>query len=706
MSGQPGAEGIRAGDRVVIDGRPRVVLGASGTSIRFADDDGTVEEAVVAELAGSGRLRLQPRGTGGDPGTRTGLAGLPPEAVEQARWWEAHVIEVVDGTRPDAPAGMPPRPAYDVERTSLREREQAKAAELSALGRPVAASTVKHRRQRWQAEGLSGLVDKRMSRRRSPSGRTDPAVAEAMEQAIAEATDESSRTATFIVWRTRQILAERGQVGREPSRATMFRLFSRLSAGRHTTGSAATRRGLAGRPQRMFSQAHPAAPGELMEIDSTPLDVLVLLDDGVPGRVELTGLIDVATRTVPAAVLRPSARSVDASVLLARALTPEPMRPGWPASLAMAHSALPYDRLLRIDERLRHAAARPVIVPDTIVIDHGSVFVSDNFRSSCRHLGISIQPAHLATGSDKPHIEKMFSSLATLFCQFAVGYLGRNADRRGRRVDAQPLWSLMQMQDLLDEWLISVWQNREHAGLRDPLHPQRTFSPNQKYATLIETAGYVPVPLSAEDYIELLPAVWRAVNAYGIKISHRTYDAAGLNPIRQQKSGVTARKGLWEVRHDPYEVSKVFVRGPGGWITCPWKYLERVPVPFGELAWDHVSGQLAGQGRGDASELERAQAIDNLLRRAYHGPPDTGTDADPAGPPRRPGRQLSARDRRVAARTRATTASRAGAGVSVHAVPATTEDGPEAPGQHSEEPVAKVIPLGIFDPFEEAKKPW
>jgi hypothetical protein len=682
-----------------------VVLGASGTSIRFADDDGMVEEAAVAELAGSGRLRLQPRGTGGEPGTRTGLAGLPPEAVEQARWWEAHVIEVVDGTRPDAPAEMPPRPAYDVERTSLREREQAKAAELSALGRPVAASTVKHRRQRWQAEGLSGLVDKRVSRHRSPSGRADPAVAEAMEQAVAEATDESSRTATFIVWRTRQILAERGQAGREPSRATMFRLFSRLSAGRHTTGSAATRRGLAGRPQRMFSQAHPAAPGELMEIDSTPLDVLVLLDDGVPGRVELTGLIDVATRTVPAAVLRPSARSVDASVLLARALTPEPMRPGWPASLAMAHSALPYERLLGIDERLRHAAARPVIVPDTIVIDHGSVFVSDNFRSSCRHFGISIQPAHLATGSDKPHIEKMFSSLSTLFCQFAVGYLGRNADRRGRRVDAQPLWSLMQMQDLLDEWLISVWQNREHAGLRDPLHPLRTFSPNQKYATLIETAGYVPVPLSAEDFIELLPAVWRAVNAYGIKISHRTYDAAGLNPIRQQKSGVTARKGLWEVHRDPYDVSRVFVRGPDRWITCPWKYLEKVPAPFGELAWDHVSGRLAAQGQGNPTELERAQAVDDLLRRAYHGPPDDTREgtADETPTPRRGGRQLSARDRRVAARTRA---AQTGAAAPAGAAPARGGDAREEPGQDSDEPIAKVIPLGIFDPFEEAKKPW
>jgi len=73
--------------------------------------------------------------------------------------------------------GAPPRPAYDVERTSLRQREQAKAAELSAPDKPGAASTVKHRRQRWQAEGLPGLVDRRVMRRRSPAGRADPVVA-------------------------------------------------------------------------------------------------------------------------------------------------------------------------------------------------------------------------------------------------------------------------------------------------------------------------------------------------------------------------------------------------------------------------------------------------------------------------------------------------------------------------------------------------
>ncbi|MGO9164286.1 MAG: integrase, partial [Streptosporangiaceae bacterium] len=93
----------------------------------------------------------------------------------------------------------------------------------------------------------------------------------------------------------------------------------------------------------MFGSLPAAAPGEVVQIDSTPLDVLVLLDDGVPGRVELTGMIDVATRVVPAAVLRPTTKSVDASVLLARALTPEPARPGWPEALQMAHSVLPYD---------------------------------------------------------------------------------------------------------------------------------------------------------------------------------------------------------------------------------------------------------------------------------------------------------------------------------------------------------------------------
>jgi Mu transposase, C-terminal len=695
---------IAVGDRVRVEGTAHVVIGVTGPRVRLADDIGTVLTVTVIELQTDPRFDLVDTRAPVVPRPEIGLEGLPAAAVEEASWWEAHIVEVVYGLPPDAPPGARPKPHYDPERTSLSAREKVKAAELSAAGRPVPVSTLKHRRQRWEARGLAGLVDHRVAKRMSPTGRVDERVAAAMRQAIEEATNASSRTASFAIWRTREILTETGLPGQVvPSQRTMYRLFDTLARGKHTTGSACTRRSLAGRPGGMFSTLPAAAPGEWVQIDSTPLDVLVLLDDGVPGRVELTGMIDVATRVVPAAVLRPTTRSVDASVLLARAVTPEPMRPGWAEALKMAHSVLPYDRLLSIDERLEHAAAKPVIVPDSIVIDHGSVFVSGNFRASCRHLGITVQPAHLASGAEKPHIERYFNSVGTLFCQFVSGYAGRNPDRRGRHIDGQPLWSMLELQELLDEWLVSCWLNRPHDGLRDPQHPGRAFTPNEKYAALVEAAGYVPVALGPQDYIELLPAQWRAVNAYGIKLNRRSYDSDELNPLRMQPSGVREKRNLWEIRHDPYDVSRIFVRGRNGWISVFWRHLDRVPMPFGELAWGHARRQLVADG-GSATEEQIAEAVAALLRRAHHGP------AEQEKP-----EKLGKRDRRVAARTTATAPSAApdtpqagaprGEQPDADQAPAVTAPTEPAP-QDGDTPLAKVIPLGIFDPFAEAEKRW
>lgn len=76
--------------------------------------------------------------------------------------------------------------------------------------------------------------------------------------------------------------------------------------------------------------------------------------------------------------MRPvGAKAVDAALLLARSTVPEPMRPGWEAALAMAASRIPHQRLVALDARLAMAAGKPVIVPDTVVIDHGKVFVSE-----------------------------------------------------------------------------------------------------------------------------------------------------------------------------------------------------------------------------------------------------------------------------------------------------------------------------------------
>ena len=147
-------------------------------------------------------------------------------------------------------------------------------------------------------------------------------------------------------------------------------------------------------------------------------------------------MVDVATRTITAAVLRPTTKAVDASLLLARTATPEPMRPGWADALRMSRSVLPHQRLVAFDERLEHAAARPVIVPETIVCDHGKAFLSHELPRACRALGINFQPTHQGTPSEKPHIERTLDSVATLFAQYVAGYVGRSAESAAARPTA------------------------------------------------------------------------------------------------------------------------------------------------------------------------------------------------------------------------------------------------------------------------------
>ncbi|WP_405852343.1 Mu transposase C-terminal domain-containing protein [Streptomyces sp. NBC_00090] len=618
------------------------------------------------------------------------LETLPPAAVEQALWWESHILEVVHGLPPDAEPGTKPREEYGPS-TSLTARERAKAAELSRSGRPVTASTVARMRRRYLKDGVAGLADGRAARKRPEFGTVDPRVVDAMRTAIKEGIDTSTRTASYLIWRTNEILkqTEEGQAAPWPSRATLYRLVEKLTAGTHATGSAVTRRSKAHTASAPFGELTVSAPGEVMQIDSTPLDVMVRLDNGVVGKVELTGMIDVATRTPTAVVLRPSTKSVDASVLLARTVTPELMRPGWVDALKMSRSVLPHRRLLTLDKRLEHAAAKPVIVPEMIVCDHGKAFISRNFRASCRFLEIEFQPTHKGSPFEKGHIEKMLGSVATMFAQFLPGHTGRNTDHRGRHPEKENLWSLPELQELLDEWIVTHWQNRPHEGLRDPAHPGRLFTPNQKYAALIESCGYVPVALRGQDYIELLPAAWRAVNSYGIKINNRTYDAPELGPMRRRDSGVAAKRGLWEVHRDPYDVSQVWVRnhrGHGEWVQATWKYLNRAPVPFGDLAWDHVSHQLP-----KATEEELAEAVATLLTRAHAGPNSVAPGQ------KRKKDKPSRRDRQVMARTKATSPTAA------VPPPEPTREPVAEELAEDEEPMTEVIPLGLFDPLED---PW
>jgi len=667
---------LRPGDWVTFDGGEHQVVAVAGTSVRLRSSAGT-ESAVLASylmaapdfavVDGAPAPTVEPFGL---------LDALPDEVLAEARDWERHVVEIETGLAPHASPGTTPRPEYDPATRTVVQRTEAKAA---ALG--VGYRTVERMRARYAQQGLWGLVDRRAVRAREATGRADARLVAVARQVIDAETHVSTGTRGRLIRRVVKAMEETygPDVVPLPGRSTFYKLLDALSTGRHTFGSAVTRRQTANRPQGMFTPTFAARPGEQVQIDSTPIDVMVLLESGLAARADLTIAVDVGTRTICAGVLRPvGTKAVDAALLLARMLVPEPMRPGWAAALRMSASRLPHARLVDVDTRMELASAKPVIVPDTIVIDGGKVFVSDTFTRACARLGISVQNCRPATPTDKGIVEATFDAINTLFCQHVAAYTGSNTTLRGSDLDA--VWTVPDLQDLLDEWLLCGWQQRPHDALRDPYFPRRMLSPNDKYAALVAAAGYLPLTLSGEDYLELLPVAWRAINDYGIRIDYRTYDSPELGPWRRQHSGVAAKRGLWEVHHDPYDLSQVFVRTPDGWVSAPWTHLPMISAPFADFTWRHARRLAAQAGLDDANETEVARVLDELLTRAQEGPPADRTSA------------------RVAARTRVAAAAHRPPRPEMSTVEDDEEDEPDG-----QEPTT-VVPLGIFDARREAER--
>jgi putative transposase len=676
---------LRPSDWVHFDGGEHQVVALTGVSVRLRSAGGAESVVLASHLMaapgfavvdGEPLPELEPFGL---------LDSLPAEVLAAAKDWERHIIEITTGLPPDPPPGAVARPEYDPATRTLTQREQAKVTELAESEQFVGIRTLQRFRARYAEHGLWGLVDQRLVRERAATGRADARVVAAILQALDAETHVSTGTRSRLIRRVTKSLEETYGPGAVPlpGKTTFYKLIDTLSIGRHSFGSAVTRRQTANRPDGPFTLTFATRPGEQVQIDSTPLDVMVLLDSGIAVRADLTIAVDVATRTICAAVLRPvGTKAVDASLLLAKMLVPEPMRPGWSAALQMSASRLPHARLVDIDTRMELAAAKPVIVPDTIVIDGGRVFISETFTRACEQLGISVQKARPRTPTDKAIVEATFGSINTLFCQHLAAYTGSNPTRRGDRVDTEAAWTIPELQDLLDEWLIAGWQHRPHDSLRDPYLPRRAMSPNDKYVSMIAAAGYLPLTLTGEDYLELLPVAWRAINDYGVRVDYRTYDHVDLGPWRRQHSGVTAKKGLWEVHYDPYDLSQVFVRTQAGWITVPWTHQPMISAPFADFTWRHARRLATEMGLDDTNETDVARVLNDLLTRAQAGPAN---------------QSATRRSERIAARTKVAAAT--------HRPPPIEDTEPDTgPDGNTQQPAAPVIPFGIFDAHAEAEK--
>ena len=113
------------------------------------------------------------------------------------------------------------------------------------------------------------------------------------------------------------------------------------------------------------------------------------------------------------------------------------------------------------------------------------------------------------------------------------------------------------------------------------------------YAACVGISGYVPLPLTGDDYIELLPAVFRTTNDYGLTIDNRTYDCKPSTPAGAWTRACPAETGrngrsTSTLRHHPRLAARPPRRGvdhcPMG-SAAPWQASPSVTT----ATWDWLS---------------------------------------------------------------------------------------------------------------------
>jgi len=147
---------LAPGDEIRLGGQTYQVVALDGSSARLAGVTGAAAVMLIRHLLADPSFELVTSHRRLPPAV-SGLEHLPDELRATSQWWEQHLVEVLTGLPPDALPGTAPQPEYDPRRCSLRQRELAKHAALTAAGHEVALSTLQRLRRRYELEGIWGL---------------------------------------------------------------------------------------------------------------------------------------------------------------------------------------------------------------------------------------------------------------------------------------------------------------------------------------------------------------------------------------------------------------------------------------------------------------------------------------------------------------------------------------------------------------------
>lgn len=452
------------------------------------------------------------------------------------------------------------------------------AAELGMSER-----TMRRRIEAYRRGGIDGLLDGR----KTPDlvSKVDARWDATLLAVLKSYTDASTPSILAVIDETnRQVVAAHGTGVELPSRPTAYRRVEALSKGRHAFGSAKARRSVADRPARALGRLRADRPGEYVVLDTNSLDVFAM--EPVTGRwmpVQLTVAMDLFSRCILGLRVTPvSTKAIDVANVLFQCLLPqsESGHP-WP------YHGVPSNVLVGTEKpdgvhQERHSGL-PAVIPDTIVTDHGKQYMSAHVIGVCARLGICVQPAIPHKPTDKPTVERFFGTMRESLLQHLPGYKGPDVYSRGKDVEQGAFYYVTELEQILREWVSTVYHHSEHAGLAVAELPRARFTPAQMFEVGLARMGGLVLPSSHDLAFEFLDVKWRTIQHYGVEVNGLRYDGQALNPYRNLQSTYGgAYAGKWPLHVDVHDVRHVWFRDPhdDSWNELTWEHAPSLGAPF------------------------------------------------------------------------------------------------------------------------------
>jgi transposase InsO family protein len=581
---------ITIGTRLCSDGGIWEVAEITATGVVLRDALGGLRQAGTSHLLADPSTRLLDVPARQAALSPPGTSGLTATETEDLKALAGHVLEVLTGYQRGSEAlALPgePKPEYAPGSPKLR-RCEAKAAELG-----VSVMTVRRMIWRFEAGGPEGLIDQRGQRRKDPLAGADPRWLDMARQVLAEHAQASKPTQDLVLAEIAARLDAEHDDGAvpvpKPTRARA--LLREITRGTSAFGGTKAKREIAGRPAAPYGRLRAMRPGEYLLLDTTRLDVFAM--DPVTLRwvqAELTIAMDLYDRCVTGLRLTPvSTKAVDAAAVLFESIRPLPEPAAGHADDRPPYHGLPSSVVIDAAQ-LATKDGEPVlpsVAAETILVDHGKIYLSEHLMSACARLGISVQPARVYQATDKAAIERFFRTLGEQLLAALPGYKGPDVYRRGKNPEQQAFYFLNELEQVIRRWTAECYHRQRHAGLSVPEVPGLEVSPLEMFAHGIARAGYLQVPARADLALDFLATEWRTIQHYGAEIGGLRYDGPALNPYRNRTSPYAGRHaGRWPLRVDPGDVSKVWFQDPADsqWHELRWEHADAAGAPFSSEA--------------------------------------------------------------------------------------------------------------------------